>query len=203
MTLTIPATWTQPAGCLATDDLYGYENPTGYFVDMLGAPSQTSSCYPSGYQATTSGVMYATACPDGFTSAGTDDSNSQLTVCCPSAYAFSPSTITFNDYTMLCASTWTSSTSITFTWLSFEDTNTVTATEYTVTSSGTAGTTTHTTSVKLATEQRLSGRVMHAMGIQISSTIAGCFFKHNGVSKRNNFFKHNTVFNDNDFSSTL
>lgn len=87
------------------------------------------------------------------------------------AYAFSSSTEIFNDYTMLCASEWTSSTSITFTWLSFEDKGTSTAKEYTVTSSGTAGMTTHTTSVKLATEQRLSGRVLHAMGIQISSTV--------------------------------
>ena len=91
------------------------------------------------------------------------------------AYDFSTSTVTFNDYTLICASEWTSSTSITFTWLSFEDEDTSTATVYTVTSSGTAGTTTQTTSVKVATEQRLSGRVMHAMGIYISSTV-GLYF---------------------------
>lgn len=68
----------------------------------------------------------------------------------------------------MCASEWTSSATITFTWLSFEDEDTSTATGYTVTSSGTAGTTTHTTSVKLATEERLSGRAMHAMGFLIS-----------------------------------
>lgn len=81
-TLTIPATWTQSAGCLASNDLYGWEDSTGYFVDALGAPSQTSSCYPPGYEAT-SGFMYATACPQGFTSAGADADNDQLTVCCP------------------------------------------------------------------------------------------------------------------------
>lgn len=64
MSLTIPATWTQPTGCLATDDLYGYENPTSYFLDALGAPSQTSACFPSGYQATKNAFMYATGCPD-------------------------------------------------------------------------------------------------------------------------------------------
>lgn len=64
MTVTIPPTWTQPAGCLATDDLYGYRNPKGNFADILGAPAETDSCYPSGFQATTPSIMYATGCPD-------------------------------------------------------------------------------------------------------------------------------------------
>lgn len=88
------------------------------------------------------------------------------------AFDFSPSTILFNDYTMMCVSAWTSDTTITFTWLSFVDEGTSTATDYTITSSGTAGTTTQTTSVKIATEQRESGRALHAMGIQISSTVS-------------------------------
>ncbi len=76
----IPGDWSQPAGCLSAEgiwDWYGSDGALNEYVDVLGAPTDTT-CYPPLY--TPSGFMSATACPDGFTSACITGS---ATACCP------------------------------------------------------------------------------------------------------------------------
>ncbi|KAG6355458.1 hypothetical protein INS49_003420 [Diaporthe citri] len=90
MSLTVPAGWTQSSGCLPSGDLWGWAVSEGFYADMFGGPTVTSSCYPPSYQPT-SGVVYATdSCPDGFSRAcATSTGVSSFTVCCPTAYPFS------------------------------------------------------------------------------------------------------------------
>ncbi|VUC24514.1 unnamed protein product [Clonostachys rosea] len=87
--------WSQSASCLPTKDIWYWEWNRWYsshsgghaggadLVEMLGAPTDLSSCYPPSY--TPFGHMLGTACPNGFTSACNKDG---ITTCCPTAYDF-------------------------------------------------------------------------------------------------------------------
>ncbi|CAH0037976.1 unnamed protein product [Clonostachys solani] len=87
--------WSQPTRCLPTKDIWYWEWNRWYsshsgghaggaaLAEMLGAPTDVSSCYPPSY--TPFGHMLGTACPNGFTSACNVDG---ITTCCPTAYDF-------------------------------------------------------------------------------------------------------------------
>ncbi|KAK7210164.1 hypothetical protein V2G26_017342 [Clonostachys chloroleuca] len=87
--------WSQPTSCLPTKDIWYWEWNRWYsshsgghaggadLVEMLGAPTDISSCYPPSY--TPFGHMLGTACPNGFTS---DCNADGVTTCCPTAYDF-------------------------------------------------------------------------------------------------------------------
>lgn len=78
ITLALDPSWTQPYGCLATNDLWLWNDNT-YVADVLGAPTATA-CYPAGYQPTDTIRYEAAACPDGF---GAACATGSLTTCCP------------------------------------------------------------------------------------------------------------------------
>lgn len=86
MSLTLPAAWTQPSGCLASTDVWYWTvvNET-FYGDILGAPTATVDCYPPSYTPTIGPAYTAASCPDGFSSAGSANvfSGSWSTVCCP------------------------------------------------------------------------------------------------------------------------
>lgn len=49
MARTIPEGWTQIPGCLPQEDLWGWTVSGRGYLDMLGGPTATSSCYPPDY----------------------------------------------------------------------------------------------------------------------------------------------------------
>ncbi|KAH8772010.1 hypothetical protein F5883DRAFT_48127 [Diaporthe sp. PMI_573] len=106
MARTIPEEWTQSTGCLSSGDLWGWGLDNGQYADVLGAPTETSSCYPPDYQPNKA-ILYATdACPGAFTPACSTQANGNWrTICCPTAYQFKcDATTQLSSATMYCNS---------------------------------------------------------------------------------------------------
>lgn len=86
MSITIPAEWTQPSGCLGSTDVWFWTTASELsYGDVLGAPAESTICYPPSYKPTNGPAYTAASCPHGFTSAGSANaySGSWSTVCCP------------------------------------------------------------------------------------------------------------------------
>ncbi|KAJ4396677.1 hypothetical protein N0V93_000898 [Gnomoniopsis smithogilvyi] len=107
MSITIPAEWTQPTGCLGSTDVWYWTiiSEGTFWGDILGAPTESITCYPPSYTPTIGPAYTAASCPNGFTSGGSANAYSGLwsTVCCPSGeYAMTVRSATFASLFLGC-----------------------------------------------------------------------------------------------------